>query len=464
MSSMVNKKYTRVNQDVDTSFITIEPTWKGVMDKRTKDQIGIAPPTSFCEIINGQTLNYYADAEYLPIFVQACAEASLHNKELLDNLKQNTINIAKEIRELAKKNLKKVDTLSDKEISELLTEIKKLQAECTMFGTVVAFADIHGGITNKLVEIIKKRNNLKYPLHIYTNILGNPSEKSLTEKASKDITENQNTDDLLKEYFWLNQGYIGRGLTIEQLTEIKEDHSKKEENLPSPDELLEELSLSDQEKRILQVSQDLIQIKSLRADSRQFLHVVTNKLIDILSEKWNIESKYAETLYTEEICKILNKEIALPDKLRDRWEHSIIIPETENTYKIIIGKEVQLYLDEHLKIEEIKNKNEVKGYVAQPGKVTGPIKLVFTPQHNSKVKEGDILVSTATSPQLLPAMKRAAAFVTDVGGIASHAAVISREFKTPCIVGTHKATKVIKDGDEIEVDANKGIVKVIERK
>ena len=78
-----------------------------------------------------------------------------------------------------------------------------------------------------------------------------------------------------------------------------------------------------------------------------------------------------------------------------------------------------------------------------------------------KIKNGDVMVSIQTMPELLPAMKKAAAFVTDMGGITSHAAIVSREMKTPCIVGTRVATKVLRDGDLVEVDANKGIVRKI---
>lgn len=72
------------------------------------------------------------------------------------------------------------------------------------------------------------------------------------------------------------------------------------------------------------------------------------------------------------------------------------------------------------------------------------------------------MVSASTSPQLLPAMKQAAAFLTDVGGITSHAAIVARELKKPCVVGTKYATQILKDGDMVEVDANKGIVRRID--
>ena len=76
-----------------------------------------------------------------------------------------------------------------------------------------------------------------------------------------------------------------------------------------------------------------------------------------------------------------------------------------------------------------------------------------------KVKEGDILIAVTTHPDYVPAMRKAAAIVTDEGGITSHAAIVSREFGLPCIVGTKIATKILNDGDLVEVDANNGTIK-----
>ncbi len=84
--------------------------------------------------------------------------------------------------------------------------------------------------------------------------------------------------------------------------------------------------------------------------------------------------------------------------------------------------------------------------------------MVVNKEDVDKVKEGDILISPATNPDLIIAMKKAAAFVTDRGGITSHAAIVARELKKPCIVGAGNATKILKDGDLIEVDAGEGVV------
>ena len=76
-----------------------------------------------------------------------------------------------------------------------------------------------------------------------------------------------------------------------------------------------------------------------------------------------------------------------------------------------------------------------------------------------KLKKGNILVTITTLPKYTHIIKRAKGIIADEGGLLSHAAIISREFHIPCIIGTKIATKVLKDGDYVEVNANKGIVK-----
>ena len=81
----------------------------------------------------------------------------------------------------------------------------------------------------------------------------------------------------------------------------------------------------------------------------------------------------------------------------------------------------------------------------------------------SKVEKGDILVSSRTYPDLLPAMKRSAAIISELGGLLSHAAIVSREMQIPCLVGVRNATTRIKDGDMLEIDTEKGTIKIIEK-
>lgn len=105
---------------------------------------------------------------------------------------------------------------------------------------------------------------------------------------------------------------------------------------------------------------------------------------------------------------------------------------------------------------------ELKGYVASLGKAIGRVRIIFNPHLDNLVfNEGEILVTGMTSPDFAPFMKKAGAIVTELGGVTCHAAIISRELRKPCVVGTKFATKMLKDGDLVEVDANNGIVKVL---
>uniref|UniRef100_A0A7J2TJA0 Probable phosphoenolpyruvate synthase n=1 Tax=Archaeoglobus fulgidus TaxID=2234 RepID=A0A7J2TJA0_ARCFL len=118
-------------------------------------------------------------------------------------------------------------------------------------------------------------------------------------------------------------------------------------------------------------------------------------------------------------------------------------------------------------IKEIKEAKEekfevgkilLKGLGASPGIASGNVKIVRDAKEIAKVEQGDVLVAVMTTPDMVPAMKRASAIVTDEGGMTCHAAIVSRELGVPAVVGTKNATKVLKDGMLVTVDGEKGLV------
>ncbi len=123
-----------------------------------------------------------------------------------------------------------------------------------------------------------------------------------------------------------------------------------------------------------------------------------------------------------------------------------------NFVRRIIGKADQLNNSDGL----------LRGSSAFPGNVSGPVVIVNSVQDLPRVRPGDIVVSPMTTPDYISIIHIAAGIVTDEGGITSHAAIIARELKKPCIVGAKIATKVLKDGDRIEVDADHGLVKILD--
>jgi len=108
--------------------------------------------------------------------------------------------------------------------------------------------------------------------------------------------------------------------------------------------------------------------------------------------------------------------------------------------------------------EDIK---EIKGTIANKGIVRGIVRVVLSARDFAKFNNGEVLVTSMTRPEFVPLVKKSVAIVTDEGGITCHAAIVSREFNKPGIIGTKIATKALKDGDLVEVDADKGIIKII---
>lgn len=129
-------------------------------------------------------------------------------------------------------------------------------------------------------------------------------------------------------------------------------------------------------------------------------------------------------------------------------------------YNRVMGK---MYEDFSFSLSDNKSNHKIiKGFISSKGKVSGKAKII-TPENFSgmKILEEEILICQMTTPDYLPLMQKAAAIVTDLGGVLSHAAIISRELGKPCITNTKKATQFFQNGDLIEVDANLGVIRKI---
>ena len=130
----------------------------------------------------------------------------------------------------------------------------------------------------------------------------------------------------------------------------------------------------------------------------------------------------------------------------------------ESVSGLAVGAEVKAVRDA---VVPPTAEGSVKGTTGYGGTATGPVKIILDPEKAEHFARGDILVTGSTRPEYLPIMEKAAAFVTDAGGILSHAAITAREMKKPCVIGTKVATQTFKDGDVIEVNADTGVVRKI---
>lgn len=194
---------------------------------------------------------------------------------------------------------------------------------------------------------------------------------------------------------------------------------------------------------------------------RPLFKYIEDELNDKTKQKWT-QKDIANFTNKEIIGYLQSGKIPNREELKKRVSHNYIYYFDTKPHFIYNSKTIS----RALKIiqESGNNGQEIKGLVAFRGKARGMVAMVHSKKDLPKVKKGTILVARTTMPDYTHAMKKASGFVTEEGGITSHAAIISRELKKPCIVGTGNCTKILKDGDLVEVDANQGIVKILKKK
>lgn len=139
---------------------------------------------------------------------------------------------------------------------------------------------------------------------------------------------------------------------------------------------------------------------------------------------------------------------------------------------LVYADKRQVFVEYGKKVAGLKGKilamsinvaDELTGNIANPGRAVGKVRLIEPHVKNQKFKTGEVLVTKMTTPDLMPFIRKSSAIITDEGGVTSHAAIVSRELNKPCIIGTKIATQVLKNGDLVEVDANKGIVRKLDK-
>lgn len=189
-----------------------------------------------------------------------------------------------------------------------------------------------------------------------------------------------------------------------------------------------------------------------------------SKICEKVAKKKNIVSPdLLKLLVVEEFVDFI-KRGKLPSDLTERNKISILIflPKT----LLLTGKPAALLLKklqrQNKKINErLFTEISLKGTPIYPGKVKGPVQVITNLKSLKEFKPNNILVAPTTLPKYNHTVKRARAIITDEGGLLSHGAVLSREYKIPGVVGTKIATKKLKTGQVVEIDASRGVIKII---
>jgi phosphohistidine swiveling domain-containing protein/uncharacterized protein (UPF0297 family) len=187
-------------------------------------------------------------------------------------------------------------------------------------------------------------------------------------------------------------------------------------------------------------------------------------ILDEISSRFGYSSTDLRFLTSTEIYNLLDGVLINRDILADRKKAFLFIIEDKRSL-LLSGEEAINKFNNLIKQEDYSEVKEIRGKTAMKGNVIGKV-VVFKWTDNMQEKieqmgENAILVTGQTRPQIMPLISKSKAIVTDEGGITSHAAIVSRELKIPCVIGTKIATQVLKDGDMIEVDADNGVIRKI---
>jgi pyruvate,water dikinase len=161
---------------------------------------------------------------------------------------------------------------------------------------------------------------------------------------------------------------------------------------------------------------------------------------------------YEQLIYLDcnEIERGLNED-ELPDLGEiDSRQQEYATVRLDGEFKVLTGDEI-----DEVRAESTEGSvKSVQGNVAQEGTASGRARILEDSEELDRIQEGEIIVSPMTKPEMTPALERAAGIVTDEGGMLCHAAIVSRELGTPCVVGTGKATEVFEEGEKIEIMSN----------
>lgn len=207
---------------------------------------------------------------------------------------------------------------------------------------------------------------------------------------------------------------------------------------------------------------ELFALLSKWQDQRKRMVLMGLEILDSfyeeLADRTGIDKYYLKYSVISEYKDVLGGRVTEAE-LKKRSKASVVVWQPQSI--LIASSSIAKKLNAELFWSKKSKLDEVSGITASKGVAKGRAKVLLSSSQAGKMKKGDILIAGMTRPDYLGAMRKAAAIVTDEGGITCHAAIVSRELGIPGIVGTRHATQVFKDGDMIEVDAQRGIVRKV---
>ncbi len=384
------------------------------------------------------------------------------SKEQVEDLYKKGLVILEEVKKENIK-LKRISFPSYSDLSKILENYYKGYKDINYIYSIAGFLAIEAWQSDfdTVLNSLIVRNDLKDQEEKIRASIFHPWKKTALIEIEEKLSRGVPPEKLVRDYQFLrNWAFIWyRPITAEWIKSLgKKDRGKRD--LFTPKELKQMLKPRFKEWEMITLAPYMTFFKDWRDDLRRAWVYYMQPTFKLIADKLKISLEDLGYLTIDEIREALSTQ-KMPLKLiQKRKAQDCFITFDFKSKKVLVAKDDLFYRNIISKANQTDTKL-IKGVVASIGMAEGKVKVIKSFHDIKHVQDGDIMVANTTHPNYLPAMRKAAAFVTNEGGIISHAAIVAREMKKPCIVGTKNATKVLKDGDLVEVNANNGIVKVL---
>lgn len=293
--------------------------------------------------------------------------------------------------------------------------------------------------------------------------------KKTVEKELEKHTQN---------YFWLPYDYEGTiwektyfETVIEELMaksgNLKEQAEKLQKRFAElekkQNQIIQASEMDEKHRQLFKALQDCSEAMDYKKELFTQSHWYKNNLMKNIATRLEIPFYHTYFIQREEMKPALMEGKLDRQTIEQRTQYCVSIVQNGSS-RIELGENAKAW-EQKIQAEQTEktDSKEIHGQCASPGSAIGKARVLESPKQIGEMQEGEILVAQATTPDFVPAMKKAKAIITNEGGLTSHAAIVSRELGVPCIVGTQNATKRIKTGDLIDVHAASGIVKKIQK-
>ncbi len=376
----------------------------------------------------------------------------------------------------------RVDSLKKEKIITLLQEYHKFHHSTWSLGQVTNVLEMENFfLTDYLRSYLKKKGlDAKRLLEVF-QVLTLPRELSMAQKEEIDLLALAKYNDKkglvahYEKYKWLAFGWIGPDLDYDffaghfqglvgnevAIKKLEKSFAKQDKLIETKNKYIKQLDIAPEYQKLFRLLEEVLFIKAHRMDALYMSYSAVWPILRKVAKDNHLSMKQLYALSLPELIKSLREDKFNLTKINRSLKYSIQYYDGQ-VNKLLIGEQARNIVavaKQCLVVEKFKD--FFQGECAWPGKVKARVKVINQASEMGKLEKGEVLVSNITDPSLLSAMKKASAFITNSGGLTCHAAITARELKTPCVVGTKIATKALKDGDMVEIDASLGTVKII---